>query len=306
MLVGALAIQMADLYPLRRWARQSLHQRWESRLQSPAWTGLGRQYDNLILVPPFQCGPQRSAGGVYSYVWFGKLAAAERMRSNDYYAARYSPSQLYAHCVELLRSQLAGVLDPRSAYVVTDAVRTIWSLHGVRSYHCDSVDGFNLCRSGESGSSAPEQSPAPAYVLGQILDLRNPGAESYLPFGWGTWRVDGTWTEGPLALIRLGVDTSKVVPLVLEVDAEPFVGEGYSHLEVEIAVNGTTVDRWVFDVPATPRRLQARIPASTVAGRTSLDIELRIRHREPPLHAHRPAAASFPGLKVRSLMLRGD
>jgi Family of unknown function (DUF6311) len=306
MLAGALAIQIADLSPLRRWARQSLHQRWESRLQSPVWTGLGRQYDNLILVPPFQCGPERSAGGVYSYVWFGKLAAAERMRSNDYYAARYSPSQLYAHCVELLRSQLEGVLDRRSAYVVTDAVRTIWSLHGVRSHQCDRIDGFNLCTPGASAPPAPEPPAAPAYVLGQVLDLSTPGAESYLPFGWGAWMVTGTWTDGPLALVRLGLDTRTAGPLILEVDAEPFVGDGYGHLEVEVAVNGNAIDRWVFDAPLTPRRLRARIPAAGVAGRIGLDIELRVRYREPPLHARRPAAASFPGLKVRSLVLHGE
>jgi hypothetical protein len=144
-LAAALAVQVADLTPMRTKVRVVYRNRFESPLKSPAWKDLGRKYDNLILIPPYQCDPYKGAGGLYSYVWFGEFAAAERMRLNSYYAARYTRPELDAHCVDLLRTQLEGTLDARSAYVVTDAVRTAWDLAGMRSHRCQLTDGFNLC-----------------------------------------------------------------------------------------------------------------------------------------------------------------
>ena len=140
----ALAVQVADLGTLRAKVRTTLDQRFGSELKSPAWQDLGRKYDNLILIPSFQCGPYTGAGGFYSFVTFGKLAAAERMRTNSYYAARYGRPELLAHCVDLLRTQLEGSLDSRSAYVVTDDVKTVWDLGGMSSHRCERLDGQPL------------------------------------------------------------------------------------------------------------------------------------------------------------------
>jgi hypothetical protein len=149
-LAALLAVQFADLTPLRAKVRAAMDERFAGPLQSPSWKGLGRSYDNLILVPSFQCDPYKAGvGELYGFVWFGKLAAAERMRANSYYAARYTRAELRAHCVDLLRAQLDGVLDQRSAYVVSDEVRALWALRGVQSARCRKVDGFNLCTSAQ-------------------------------------------------------------------------------------------------------------------------------------------------------------
>ena len=139
-LAVAVAVQFADLLALRTTVHATNSRRYDSPLTSTAWQGLGQKYDDLILVPPYQCDPLAGAGGPSSYVWFGQLASAEGMRLNSYYAARYTKREVLAHCVDLLRSQLAGSLSPRSAYLVTDDVQTVWSLAGVRSHRCERVD----------------------------------------------------------------------------------------------------------------------------------------------------------------------
>ena len=305
-LAAALAVQIADLTPLRTRVRRTLDQRFPSPLQAPAWAGLGRTHDTLVLVPPYQCGPEKSAGGIYSYVTFGKLAAAERMRSNDYYAARYTQAQLTAHCVDLLRTHLHGPLDPRSAYIVTDAVRTVWTLAGVRSHRCERLDNYNLCTAAADAASPPQAAPpAPPYELGRVLDLTEPDARQYLTFGWGDARGTGLWTEGPLAMVRLGlesVDPSR--DLMLEVDAQPYVGKRHPRLEVDVVVNGQPIDRWIFEsgVPAGLR--QVGVPAGLASARRGLDIELRIRNPEAPLYLGEGPSSAFLGLDVRSIAVR--
>jgi len=59
---------------------------------------------------------------------------------------------------------LIGPLDPRSAYVVTDAARTVWQLDGVAA-HCRLADGFNLCAA--DGSAPPLPNGQPILRQGQ-------------------------------------------------------------------------------------------------------------------------------------------
>ena len=298
-----LVVQFADMTPMRTRVHAAMTDRFESPLQSPSWKGLGRRYDNLILVPSFQCDQSTfGVGGRYGFVWFGKLAAAERMRANSYYAARYTNAQLRAHCLDLMRAHLDGTLDPRSAYVVTDDVLTIWALRGVRSARCEKADGFNLCTPSPEGGAAPlAVPPAPPYAVGDVLDLTGPAdVRRYLTFGWGRPNRTGTWTFGPLALIRLGLapDTRGARPLLLEVNALTFVDPSHPRLDVDVVANGEPVDHWIVGSPAAP--LRARIPPRVLAGRDALDIEFRLRNPEFPADPRLPSNVLL-GLEVVSL-----
>ena len=307
----ALAVQVADVTPLRTKVRAVTNQRFPSPLQSPAWHDMGTKYDNLILIPAFQCDPYRGAGGLYSYVTFGKLAVAERLRTNSYYAARYPKRELLAHCVDLLRAQLDGRLDPRSAYVVTDGVRTVWEAHGMESHVCRQADGYNLgtpAASSDASPDAPATPDAAHYVMGEVLDFRKGGsAAKYFTFGWQEPIADGTWTEGPMALLRLGLagTTDRSRPLLLTVNAGAFVEPVHPVLDVDVVANGQTIDRWTFDLtPAPPRT--ARIPAALAFARRELDIEFRVRNPEAPLYLGSGPSSSFLGLLVRELAVRSE
>lgn len=313
-LIVALVVQAADLTPLRSKVHAVVGRGVPavSPLGSPEWQGLGAKYDNLMLLPPFQCSPFYGAGGFYSFVWFGKLAASEHMRTNNYYAARYTKTELEAHCVTLLRAQLQGSLDARSAYVATDGVYTAWQLAGVRSHQCQRVGDANLCTPVADASAASALPPAPAppsYPLGTDLDFRlGANAHPYATVGWGERTSEGTWTEGPLAMVRLGLETPSAPGrgLILDLQAQPFVWPQHPRLHVDVVVNGQTVDQWVFRLGSTVARRSARIPATLLANTRQLTIEFRIQNPAAPLYLGVGPSTSFMGLSVRRITVLSE
>jgi hypothetical protein len=115
--------------------------------------------------------------------------------------------------------------------------------------------------------------------------------------------VTGTWTEGPLAMLRMGLAApDRARSLTLEMEALPFL-ERHPQLDVDLVINGQTVDRWIFRSGAPVARQRARIPAALVGGRDGLDIELRFRNPGSPLTPGVAAPGSFLGLHVRSLVV---
>ena len=105
-----------------------------------------------------------------------------------------------------------------------------------------------------------------------MLDLtnRDGDARRYLTFGWLETRSIGTWTEGPLAMLRLGLDpapdTSRA--LDLEVDADPFIAvPQHPTLEVDVVVNGRQVAEWSYSAPFVAPVRRARIPVGVFAHR---------------------------------------
>ena len=307
----ALAVQMVDLATLRQSVYAANSQRYDKVLTSPVWTGLGKKYESVILVPPFQCEPLTGAGGPHSYVWFGRLAAAERMQLNSYYAARAMKHEMIGHCVDILRTQLAGTLDRKAVYVVTGAVQTVWGLAGVRSHRCAPVDVFILCT--PVGASDPPGAPPPvpaaaAYALGHPLTFTATGdAAPYLTFGWGEPVDTGTWTQGPMAMVRLGVrepiDATR--PLVLDVTALPYLIEHlHPRLLVDVAVNGQVLAEWIFPLGRAIPQRRVRVPAELVASRQGLDIEFRVRNPASPVYLGTGTTHAFVGLYVQSLAVR--
>ena len=225
------------------------------------------------------------------------------MRSNSYYAGRYSRSQLQAHCVELLRTALTGPLDPRSAYVVTEPVRVLWQLDGVQSHRCQVVDGFNLCTTDNSGPMSPIP-PASPYTLGDRIGFRTGGGASrFTTFGWSVPTPIGAWTNGPLALLRLGTTTpiDRARSLKLEIDAVPLVTPAHPRLDVDLVVNGEPIEAWTFELPGGFVHRRARIPGFVAARRPELDVEFRVRNPEAPLYLGTGDATSFDGLYLRRL-----
>ncbi len=309
-LAAALAVQLADLAPLQVQMRGVCEARYDNLLGSPAWNGLGRQYDNLIMIPAYQCDPTQAAGGIFNYVYFGKVAAVEQMRTNNYYAARYTHTELQAHCVDLLRTQLQGELDPRSVYVVNDQVREVWEVHGLRSVRCQEADGNNLCVPADpsSGAVPPPQPPlAAAYVLGTALDFTKSdgGVRPYLRFGWSAASPDGIWTDGPLAMLRLRIDPAldERASLDLDVDAVPLLAPQHPALDVDLSVNGQALTKWTY-YPSSASRRSVRIPAAVVSGRHEIDIEFQVRNPESPQFLGVGRQPQFLGLQVRSMLLR--
>lgn len=313
LVVLAVGIQFADLAGLRRAVLAMNSQRFDKVITSPVWNELGAKYDNLILVPPFQCEPLTGAGGPHSFVWFGRVAAAQTMRLNAYYAARAMQSELTGHCLDLLRTQFKGELDSRSAYVVTDGVQTVWSLAGVRSHRCERVDVFNLCTPVEPSASASSPPPiptppAPAYSLGRTVNFTAAGdAGPYQTVGWGPALDSGTWTQGPMAMVRLGINEtlSATRPVILELIAGPFLVERqHPRLLVDVVVNGEPLAQWLFPIGRSQPLQRLRIPSDLIERRHGVDIEFRPRNPASPLALGVGPTSAFLGLNVQSLTVR--
>jgi hypothetical protein len=251
---------------------------------------------------------------VYSYVYFGKYAALERMRLNSYYAARYTRPQMQAHCNDLLRANLLGPLDAHAAYVITDPVRTIWALDGVNSHVCQAANGFNVCtpaiggQTSESGGRAADTwttPEPPGYTLNETLDFRhaNGSAVRYETFGWDPATPIGTWTDGPLAMIRLGLDPAvdRTHALTLEIHASPFLAPLHPQLDVDVFVNAIRVATWTYRIEGWPTEQRAEIPPAALQSRPGLDIEFRFRNPEAPLYVGAGQAPAYLGLAVQSV-----
>jgi hypothetical protein len=309
-LAVALAVQLADLAPLHAQTRGVCDARFDNLLRSAAWNGLGQRYENLIMIPAYQCDPKQAAGDIFNYVYFGKLAAVERMRINNYYAARYSHAELRVHCVDLLRAQLQGDLDPHSAYVVNDRVREVWEVHGLRSVRCQLADAINLCvPEGPWPSNVPRRQPpaAPLYAPGSVLDFTSSDGRvrKYLTFGWTDPTPSGTWTDGPLAMLRLGIDPAPdtTAALDLDIDAVPLLAPGHPLLDVDLLVNGQLLATWTYDQSSPPRRT-VRIPAAVAASRHEIDVEFQVRNPESSQYLGVGPDPRFFGLNLRSMRLR--
>ena len=125
----ALVVQVADTLPLRRGVREQVSRSHPLPFQSPQWSSLGQAHANLLVVPPWQClhaaGRSDTPGGLDGFRIFGLLAVSQHMRTNSYYAARYSAASLAFHCDQAVKDLMHNPLSPDSAYVVSPAIARI-------------------------------------------------------------------------------------------------------------------------------------------------------------------------------------
>jgi hypothetical protein len=301
----ALAAQLIDLSPLRSKMREAADHHVSDPLQSPVWRELGRHYENLIVLPAFQCAPDLAPGGHPTYVIFGKLGASQRMRTNSYYAARYSAREMYVHCVEFPRAVLGGSLDSRSAYVVSDPVRKVLELSSMTSHRCEVVDGFNLCTPVSGGEAAPprREVDAASYTLGDRIDFGATGnAGRYMIYGWARTPADGAWTNGPVAKLLLALP-SPPTSAVLTVDSTPLVTRAHRRLDVEVVINGQQLDVWTFRYGIRERPRRVAVPAWVAVKQRFIDLEFRPLNPQAPTYVGEGHDVRFLGLYVRGLVL---
>lgn len=145
LLACLLVLQFVDTAPLRRWLYSGVHQQYLSPLKSPIWHQLGSLYENLIVLPAWQCAPRFSPGGAYGYRTFGYLATEQKMRTNSYYTARYIGVALDFHCKRSVANLASQPLSPDSAYVVTPALAAAIANGPTGPGKCHDLDGFILC-----------------------------------------------------------------------------------------------------------------------------------------------------------------
>jgi Family of unknown function (DUF6311) len=141
----ALVVQLADLYPLQVRTHVRVNRTWPAPLKSPVWSQLGSVHENLVVLPAYQCGIPSTPATSDGYRIFGLLAVAQRMRTNSYYAGRYTDVTHEFHCERSIAALATEPLSPDSAYVVTPTLAEVIAKGPTGPGKCHAVDGFILC-----------------------------------------------------------------------------------------------------------------------------------------------------------------
>jgi hypothetical protein len=197
----ALLIQFADTLPLRRAVRAQVSQSHPLPLHSPQWSSLGKDHANLLVLPPWQCYTMRGAdtpGGRDGYRIFGLLAVSQHMRTNSYYAARYSEASLAFHCDQAVKDLMKKPLSPDTAYVVNPSVAWMIADGPMGRSACHTLDGFVLCSTKTDfglGPGSPPEVPI-MYTSGHIESWRDAVERGYFIGDWHAAEPEGIWSKG--------------------------------------------------------------------------------------------------------------
>ena len=98
-LLGALlVIQIVDVNGVGLAIRNKISTIQRTAIQSEAITPNPERYDELVVLPPWQCNTKKTAGGGNNYEYLGFFAADYNMSTNNFYAARILPEQTAFHC----------------------------------------------------------------------------------------------------------------------------------------------------------------------------------------------------------------
>jgi hypothetical protein len=171
LIAGILLFQWADTSPIRQWVRSTVNAEHPTPLKSPIWSKLGSVHENLIVLPAWQCGAGASPGGSPGYRIFGMLAAAQRMRTNSYYAARYTEVAREQECTQSISAVTTAPLSSDSAYVVAPSVAALIGEGPTGLGKCHDLDRFILC------SSKTDFGLSPALITPELRGVGNAGFE---------------------------------------------------------------------------------------------------------------------------------
>jgi Family of unknown function (DUF6311) len=198
----ALVVQFADIVPLLRAVRTSVSASHPLPFHSPHWTSLGQAHANLLVFPPWQCGAD-SPGGPDSFRIFGMLAVSQHMRTNSYYAARYSPTSLAFHCHQAIRDLLTKPLSPESVYIASPMLARTIAAGPSGPDACRTLDGFILCSTKTDfglGPGAPMEVFMPEipmmYASGHIESWLDAANRGFFIGDWQAAEPEGIWSKG--------------------------------------------------------------------------------------------------------------
>jgi hypothetical protein len=241
----ALAVQIVDTASVREAARSSVSAIAQTPLKSPIWSALGDRHRNLLILPAWQCDQDQTPGADDGFRIFGLLAVAQRMRSNSYYAARYSDTTMQYHCssgpLELMRKPLS----PDSVYVVNAAIAALIELGPSGAGKCHEVDGFILCSSANEfglNSNGPNYLPQ-MDRSNRIAVGEGSGPNRFLLTGWyNEPGAPSVWSDGDgvLAFVVGNGQRSRYAHMTLHLKA--LVGRDplqYSVISSASVIDGT-------------------------------------------------------------------
>ena len=201
----ALAVQFADTIPLRKGIEVQVSRSQPLPFRSPQWLSLGQDHANLLVFPPWQCAASGAdtPGGPDGFRIFGMLAVSQRMRTNSYYAARYSTASLAFHCDQAVQDFMHKPLSPDTAYVVSPSIARMIAAGPTGPHTCHTLDGFILCSTKTDfglGPGSPIAVPSAEvpimYASGRIESWGDAVEKGYFIGDWHQAAPEGIWSKG--------------------------------------------------------------------------------------------------------------
>ena len=98
LLLALLLIQIVDTSGIALDVRKKISTIQRASIESNAITSAPNKYDEIVVLPPWQCDTEKTAGGGNNYEYLGFFAADHKMSTNNFYAARILPAQTIYHC----------------------------------------------------------------------------------------------------------------------------------------------------------------------------------------------------------------
>jgi hypothetical protein len=245
LLAVILLVQIADTAPLRHFVyfetTKGLVARYSQPLRSPVWASLGTTHENLMVLPAWQCDPA-SPGGRPGYGIFGLLAAAQKMRINSYYSARYTEVGYDYHCHQAIVDLSTKPLSPDTAYVVTPELAVMIEQGPTGPGKCHHVDEFILCSAKTDFGLNPSLTTAYEPVSGALHD---PGFEDGRLATWPSFQK-----------VNASVNTSQVHSGIQSVAESDDEGSVYQDLKGLDPGAMYVVSAWVSSSPGTTATAQ--------------------------------------------------
>lgn len=143
-LSALLVIQIVDVSGVALAIRDKIFTIQRTMIRSEAITSNPDQFNELVVLPPWQCDTEKTAGGGNNYEYLGFFAADHKMNTNNFYAARILPEQTALHCA-LDKSH--PIFMQNKLYVISPAFYENLTVESKEKLNCsfNEEHAFHLC-----------------------------------------------------------------------------------------------------------------------------------------------------------------
>jgi hypothetical protein len=264
----ALIIQFLDVAPLR----VAVHQHWQAAaapsLPSDAsWHYLGQTQRHLVVLPPWQCSPEDTPGGMDGYAIFGRIALSQHMTINSFYVGRYNGTQTKFFCTEQPSQIEHDGLQGDTAYVLRmDKGRWLVGLQDGGN-NCRYIDQYVLC------SQVPGKSGLDPAILQDVVELhggdvvafsnKSQAADNLIGPGWSIPEPWGRWMLGRSAALVFKIPGHPRKDMRIKLSVSAFIPQSHPRQRVDVLANGELLTQQTFEL-GSDSEVSLVIPARLV------------------------------------------
>ncbi|MEO6918270.1 MAG: DUF6311 domain-containing protein [Collimonas sp.] len=269
LLAGLLAFQLIDGNIAAKNIRAYMQNSgWTSPLQSAFWPQASASYRRIALALP--------VADPVGYFPIALLASNHRMSINNGYFARLDMQQLVALQRQTVATVFAGAYVPQTLYVfLRDPISDIlWQQARSGAGPADfvgEIDGYRVLAPGWRScddckrmnlTPLPLTVKQPAeYALGTVIDFRSGGnAGLYRAGGWAPAETWGSWTDGNVAALWLGV-AGPADDRMLDISGQAFLTSLNPQQTIQVSANGQLLGELHYTQDAAQGLRSLRIPA---------------------------------------------